>query len=200
MISLPDLLIYAAHLAFWLLFAAGHVYARGQFAAPAPSPAATDAPPMSAPYSRLLVGMHMIAFAILYSGIGLALFHSGVPRLIPFQRVLGCIVILAGGALMCWARVWFASWRYRAEITADHQLATGGPFRFIRHPLYAGLNLLALGTAIWIPTLIEWIALALMLLVSDLRARAEESLLDRAFGQSYRDYRQRTRRFIPGVY
>ena len=200
MISLPDLLIYAAHLAFWLLFAAGHAYARRQFPPPALSSAATDAPPMRAPHSRLLVGLHMVAFAILYSGIGQALFHSGVPRLVPLQRVLGCIVILAGGALMCWARVSFASWRYRAEITAGHQLATGGPFRFIRHPLYAGLDLLALGTALWIPSLIEWIALALMLLAGDLRARAEESLLERAFGQSYRDYRQRTRRFIPGIY
>jgi protein-S-isoprenylcysteine O-methyltransferase Ste14 len=80
------------------------------------------------------------------------------------------------------------------------ELPAPGPFRFIRHPLYADLDLLALGTAIWIPTLIVWIGFALMLLAGDLRARAEESLLDRAFGQSYRDYRLGTRRFVPGIY
>src|SRR5437868_15435353 len=63
MISLSDLFIYAAHVAFWLLFAAGHAYARRCLPAGSPSPAATDAPPLRAPYSRLLVGLPMVAFA-----------------------------------------------------------------------------------------------------------------------------------------
>ena len=39
-----------------------------------------------------------------------------------------------------------------------------------------------------------------MVFGSDLRARAEEALLDKAFGSVYRDYRARTRRFLPGIY
>jgi protein-S-isoprenylcysteine O-methyltransferase Ste14 len=58
-----------------------------------------------------------------------------------------------GAALMSWARVWFASWRFRAKVDASHQLATGGPFALLRHPIYMGLNLLALGSAVWDPTL-----------------------------------------------
>jgi protein-S-isoprenylcysteine O-methyltransferase Ste14 len=39
-----------------------------------------------------------------------------------------------------------------------------------------------------------------MFLGSDLRGRAEERILDEAFGDSYRDYCRRTPRFVPGLY
>ena len=63
-----------------------------------------------------------------------------------------------------------------------------------------GLNLLALGSALWVPTTIVWAAFVLMAIGSDLRARAEETILNQAFGPSYREYCARTRRFIPGIY
>ena len=63
-----------------------------------------------------------------------------------------------------------------------------------------GLNLLALGSAIWVPTPLLWVAFALMAIGSHLRARAEERILEQAFGDAYRSYCQRTRRFVPGVY
>ena len=70
----------------------------------------------------------------------------------------------------------------------------------VRHPIYMGLNLLALGTAVWAPTAIVWVGFLLMVVGSDLRARAEEALLTKAFGPSYREYMTRTRRFVPGIY
>jgi protein-S-isoprenylcysteine O-methyltransferase Ste14 len=63
-----------------------------------------------------------------------------------------------------------------------------------------GLNLLALGTAIWAPTVFVWAGFALIALASDLRARSEERLLRDAFGDVYADYCRRTKRFVPGVY
>ena len=66
--------------------------------------------------------------------------------------------------------------------------------------IYAGLDLLALGSALWIPTTLTILAVPVMALAGELRARAEEPLLERAFGDTYRDYRRRTKRFIPGVY
>jgi protein-S-isoprenylcysteine O-methyltransferase Ste14 len=63
-----------------------------------------------------------------------------------------------------------------------------------------GLNLLALGSAIWAPTWTLWIAAVLMAVGGDLRARAEERILERAFGSTYRDYCRRTPRFVPGIY
>jgi len=45
-----------------------------------------------------------------------------------------------------------------------------------------------------------WAAFVLMAIGSDLRARAEETLLRQAFDPSYREYCARTRRFVPGIY
>ena len=103
-------------------------------------------------------------------------------------------------SLVAWALVSFRSWRFRAAVDQDHHLATAGPFRIIRHPIYLGLNLLALGTAFWMPTPIVWAGFVLMTIGSDLRARAEENLLALTFGAAYRDYCARTNRFVPGIY
>jgi len=52
-------------------------------------------------------------------------------------------------------------------------------------------DLLALGTALWVPTTVRVGWVRAHVAGSDLRARAEETLLDQAFGPTYRDYRGR---------
>ena len=197
-----DLGIYLAHAAAWLAFAAGHLAARYRLSSgtSAPTVEASGGAPLRARHAGLLVGVHMIAFALLYTGIERAVFRVGMPDVPPPFKLAGALLILLGGALMGWARLAFASWRYRAQLDPGHQLATGGPYRLVRHPIYAGLDLLAFGTALWIPTLLVWLATLLMALAGDLRARAEEALLVRAFGDTYRQYQRRTSRFIPGLY
>jgi protein-S-isoprenylcysteine O-methyltransferase Ste14 len=154
----------------------------------------------SAPHSRSLLALHMLAFGVMYFGVANAVIPDRVPEWFPGQRIVGSLVILSGSALMAAARAAFHSWRFRAQLDAGHQLATGGPFRLVRHPIYLGLDLLALGTAVWIPSPLVWIGVLLMVLGSDLRARAEEKLLVHAFGAAYTEYASRTRGFIPGVY
>ena len=197
-----DLLVYAAHLTFWLVFVAGDFRARRLSRSSIASSSAVHdtGEPLTAAHSRLLIALHMVAFGVTYLGIERALFHSAPLNRAPIQRLLGTAIILAGAVLMYMARVAFASWRFRAQIDTGHQLATTGPFRFIRHPLYAGLDLLALGTAVWISTPMVWLGALIMTLAGDLRARAEEPLLERAFGDTYRAYSRRTWRFLPRVY
>jgi protein-S-isoprenylcysteine O-methyltransferase Ste14 len=192
-----DLRIYVAHVIFWLMFAAGDFVARSRGTSAA-GPASET--PARAPRAGLLVGIHMGAFALMYMGIGQAVFGRKIPAVSSSQIVVGALIIFAGGALAASARLAFASWRFRAQLDAGHQLATGGPFRWIRHPIYAGLNLLAIGTALWIPNALTLAGAVLMVIGSELRARAEEPLLEDAFGDEYRAYRSRTRRFIPGLY
>jgi protein-S-isoprenylcysteine O-methyltransferase Ste14 len=208
-----DLRIYAAHGVFWLLFAAGDSAARRRSppASDVPTPEAPEvsaapdlvpagAAPLRAPRAGLLVGIHLAAFALMYSGVGRAVFDTRLPAGSPAWRGAGAFVILAGGVLAGWARLAFASWRFRAQLDPGHRLATGGPFRWVRHPIYAGLDLLALGTAVWIPTPLTLVGALAMIVGGELRARAEEPLLERAFGEAFLAYRRRTRRFIPGIY
>ena len=203
--------VYAAHILFWLVFAAANLYARRR---PGASPAAAAIPsaaaassassagePLRAKNASLLVGVHVFAFAVMMFGVGQAVWNRRVPFEPSAARVaVGAAIIAIGAALAFCARVSFASWRLRAQLDAGHQLATGGPFGVIRHPIYAALDLLALGTALWVNNAAVWIGLLLMTLGGELRARAEEPLLEAAFGDVYRDYRRRTKRFVPGVY
>ncbi len=197
-----DFHLYTVHWAFWGAFGLTRVILRRL---DRNESRAADTAPISqqettAPFSRALLAFHAVAFGLMYFGIGYAVIPGRVPRWFPGQRIAGTLVIAAGAALMVWALVYFRSWRFRAALDKGHELATGGPFRVLRHPIYMGLNLLALGTALWAPTPIVWAAFVLMAIGSDLRARAEETVLEQAFGPSYHEYCARTRRFIPGIY
>lgn len=78
-------------------------------------------------------------------------------------------------------------------------LVEHGVYRRVRHPIYAGLVLLALG---WSLARGSAVGLGLTLVLAvylDLKARREEAMLAAAF-PGYGTYRDRTKRFIPGVY
>jgi protein-S-isoprenylcysteine O-methyltransferase Ste14 len=196
-----DYWLYALHAGFWIAFGIARLFVRARAGAASAAPAAPVASSeASGRFSRLILAPHIVAFGLMYWGIDAAVFHRAVPEWLAGQRVLGAIVIVAGAALTVCALLYFRSWRFRAKLDAGHELATGGPFHFLRHPIYMGLNLLAIGTAVWIPTPIILAAAALMLIGSDIRARAEEGILLAAFGDSYREYSARTQRFLPGLY
>jgi protein-S-isoprenylcysteine O-methyltransferase Ste14 len=198
----PDLWLYIVHEAFWSAFGITllvlKVIDRGRTTAPTSAIVSEEV--HAARRSRALVAFHAVAFGVMYVGIGLAVFGMRVPFWFRGQRVTASVVVGLGAVLVVSARVHFRSWRFRAQLDKGHELATGGPFRLLRHPIYMGLNLLALGSAIWAPTPMLWIAFAWMAVGSDLRGRAEERILEEAFGDSYRDYCRHVSRFVPGLY
>lgn len=199
MSAAPDWLIYPVHAAFWGSFGVTRlILTRRDDESAEPAPAVTTE--VTARFARLLVAFHAIGFTVMYFGIGQAVFGHHLPDRPLGQQIAGTLVIALGAALMSSALVAFKSWRLQARLEVGHQLATGGPFRLVRHPIYMGLNLLALGSAIWLPTVTLWIGVVLMALGSDLRACAEERVLRQAFGPVYDAYCARTRRFLPGVY
>src|SRR5262245_30801850 len=197
-----DLSIYAVHIAFWGIFITTRLVLRSRECkdVEVSRNPAVSGQTRTVRFSRAMVAFHGLAFGVLFFGLGQVVIPGRVPDWFTGQRLLGLLIIASGAMLMSSALVHFRSWRVRAKLDEDHQLATTGPFRLVRHPIYLGMNLLALGTAIWVPTMIVWIAVALMAAGGDVRARAEEALLDQVFGLSYRQYRLRTWRFLPGVY
>jgi protein-S-isoprenylcysteine O-methyltransferase Ste14 len=195
----PDLLLYAVHVAFWASFGLTRMFLRDKTTAADAKAPATSAE-YTAPFSRTVLGLHMLGFGVLYFGIGNAVIPRRVPYWFPGQRVAGIVIIALGAFFMSWAVASFHSWRFRAKLDQGHQLATNGAFALVRHPIYFGLTLLALGSAFWAPTVIVWIGFALIAVGSELRARSEESLLRRAFGDAYVEYTKKTKRFIPGIY
>lgn len=167
--------------------------------------AAADASPLPRPRaargSRALVALHGLGFAAMYYGIGQAVAAPARVRLLWRPHpIAGGAVILAGALLVAWTMRVFRSWRFQARIDAGHRLSTDGPFAWVRHPIYAALDLLALGSLLWIPTVATLAGLLLMIVMGDVRARGEETVLLAAFGEDYRRYRSRVRRFVPGIY
>lgn len=193
-----DYAIYLFHAAFWASFPIARVLSAKDREAPAASPTASEE--RAAPGSRALLFFHMLGIGTMYFGIARAVIPAQVPELFPFQRIAGAIVIALGAILVVRSVMVFRSWRLRAKVDAGHELVTSGPFALVRHPIYAAMTLLALGTVLWVPTPIAAIGFGLVFLGSDLRGRAEEKLLSAAFGDQYRDYMRKVRRFIPFVY
>jgi protein-S-isoprenylcysteine O-methyltransferase Ste14 len=198
----PGFGIFAAHAAFWGAFAVALLFSRASTRARSVSfePATHASKEESAPNSRLLITFHAVGFGILYFGLSNAVLGGHSVALFRSQKLASIMVIGCGAILCSWALMYFRSWRFRATVSVGHELATGGPFHFVRHPIYMALALLALGSALWIPTPIVWGAFVLVAAGSDLRARSEEGLLLRAFGARYANYCERTRRFVPLLY
>lgn len=111
----------------------------------------------------------------------------------------GSLLALAGAALVviCHAQLGTA-WSFAPKADQSTGLITTGPYRLVRHPIYLGLALLAVGEAL---AFSSWPALFIALsgIVPTLawRARAEEKLLSRTFGETYNVYRQRTKMIVP---
>ena len=111
----------------------------------------------------------------------------------------GCLLALAGVALVLKCRAELgAAWSLVPKADQGTGLVTTGPYRLVRHPIYLGLVLLALGEAL---AFASWpgaaIVLAGIVPTFAWRAHAEENLLNRTFGEPYAAYRQRTKMIIP---
>ncbi|TLN05572.1 isoprenylcysteine carboxylmethyltransferase family protein, partial [bacterium] len=90
----------------------------------------------------------------------------------------------AATALTVWGM-----WALRGSfsITAEaRKLVTGGPYRFVRHPVYLGEMLAAAGVTVWRFSPLSLIILALFIAVQLYRSRVEEEVLARAFPE-YRE-------------
>ena len=122
--------------------------------------------------------------------------EGAVPLLLALS---GCLLAVAGAALVLRSRAELGdAWSFVPTADQRTGLVTTGPYRLVRHPIYLGLILLATGEAL---AFSSWPALMVVLsgIVPTLawRARAEEKLLSRAFGECYAVYRQRTKMIIP---
>lgn len=83
----------------------------------------------------------------------------------------------------------------------DQFVVDTGPYRLIRHPSYSGSLLMFLGLGL---AMTNWVSILALLLGAGIgfawRVRVEEQALCADLGQPYRDYMQRTQRFIPYVW
>jgi protein-S-isoprenylcysteine O-methyltransferase Ste14 len=116
--------------------------------------------------------------------------------------VPGFILIALGYAFAAWALAEnrFFSSVVRIQVDRGHVVCETGPYRFVRHPGYAG-NLLALpGIVLALSSMWTLIPAAVALIIAVIRTALEDRTLQEEL-PGYRDYAQRVRyRLIPGIY
>lgn len=107
--------------------------------------------------------------------------------------LIGLSIILAG-----WGLAHFARAKTHVDVRKPATtLVTGGPYRLSRNPMYLALSLLYAGFAVAFLLPVTLVLLIPCLVVLYLGViRREEAYLDRKFGEAYRNYRSRVRRWL----
>jgi protein-S-isoprenylcysteine O-methyltransferase Ste14 len=118
-----------------------------------------------------------------------------------FSDSVGVAICVLGLFLAIWSRKALGSeWSRDVELKQGHKLVERGPYRFMRHPIYAGHLLMGLGTAIASRLLVAFAGLVSLLAGFWIKANQEERLLLRAFPDQYPAYKARVKALIPYLF
>ena len=110
------------------------------------------------------------------------------------------VLLFAIAALISWtaSRALGRQWRFDAGLNADHELVMAGPYRFVRHPIYASMFSVLLGAGFL--TTPWWLfipAIILFLIGTEIRVRIEDKLLAAHFGAKFDAYRKSVPAYVP---
>jgi len=113
---------------------------------------------------------------------------------------LGLLMLAVGIAFAVWARHDLGrNWSGTVTVKQDHELIRSGPYRLVRHPIYTGLLLAILGTAVAFG---EWRGLLAFGLLTGsllLKLRIEERFMGESFPDEYARYRAEVPALIPFI-
>jgi len=121
---------------------------------------------------------------------------------IPVWRWVAAVPFLLAAPVLSWtsARMLGRQWRFDAGLNADHTLVQRGAYRVVRHPIYASMFALLLGTGLLLSRL-RFVALAAGFFVigTEVRVRIEDALLASRFGATFEAYKARVPAYIPFI-
>ena len=111
----------------------------------------------------------------------------------------GSLLAVAGAALVLRSRATLGpAWSLVPMADQGAGLVTTGPYRLVRHPIYLGLAVTAIGQALAFGSWPAFLVVVCGIVPTFAwRAHAEEKLLSRTFGERYAVYQQRTRMIVP---
>lgn len=144
----------------------------------------------------------------LFVGVSVALWRP-LPLMLSTQArvlllALGSLAYFPGMGFILWGRLalgkmYFVSTSFGAQLFTNHQLVTHGPFAIVRHPMYLGLIVGAIGSLLLYQT---WSTAAFAVFAPFVlfRARREEQALAAEFGEEWQAYAARAKFLIPFVY
>ncbi len=144
-----------------------------------------------------LVGIAAMAGLIAYL-INPACMAWGAMPLPVWLRWTGVGLALIAGCLFVWMfRTLGRNLTDTVVTRKQHTLVTNGPYRWVRHPLYSSAALMVPGSSLVAANWFFFAAGGVVFLLLVIRTRKEEENLIARFGDDYRNYMQRTGRFVP---
>ena len=120
------------------------------------------------------------------------------PRTLMAHHVLGLLLTSGGVGLSFYAAAIFAA----RETTKDpygepNSFVTQMPYTFTRNPMYLGLVTVLLGVAVFIGSPVMLLSpVGFFVLIDRMVIPNEEATMERRFGQQYREYQARVRRWL----
>jgi protein-S-isoprenylcysteine O-methyltransferase Ste14 len=146
-------------------------------------------------YGALLLAGFLLMFANLR---GVRWLHTRVLPTAAWLQVAGIAITVAGFALAFWARMHLGrNWSSAVMAKVGHELIRSGPYRWVRHPIYSGLLLALLGTALVRGQVRGLCSLFLVYLGFKIKSLLEERMMTSTFGAEYTSYASATGAILP---
>ncbi len=142
----------------------------------------------------------LVVIALRVPTLRLALRHTESYQLhSAVMGFVGTLLVVLGFGIAVSARIQLGrNWGMPASRKENPELITGGPYRYIRHPIYTGFLIGMLGTAIAL-SLVWILPLVLFGAYFIYAARREEQYMAEQFPEQYPAYKQRTKMLVPFV-
>jgi len=164
----------------------------------------TDQPDQAPPKAPPAHGPNVFTFPpVIYAGAFIMgyLTDRGFPNNLGYEtlrQVVGWVLVALGLALVGWAIARFVRARTHVDVRKPATaLVTDGPYRLTRNPMYVAAALVYAGVAIAFAKIFILAFLIPCLIVIDIFIiRREEAYLETAFGETYRDFCGRVRRWL----
>lgn len=132
------------------------------------------------------------------AGFGLSLF-SALLQPVGLTSGLALAVLGYAGTLWCYAAMG-DTWRIGINKKEKTALVSGGPYRFVRHPIYLFQIVMLAGAALLLPTVVSFGIVLFHYVCARIKAGDEERYLTGVHGETYRDYLRRTGGLFPKLW
>jgi protein-S-isoprenylcysteine O-methyltransferase Ste14 len=145
------------------------------------------------------VGFRVLAILVFFFLLRLKVLKGHGTVANPWLQGIGTAIFVLGLALAVWARVYLGrNWGMPMSRKAEPELVTTGPYRSVRHPIYSGIILAAIGTTIALS--VYWIAAVIfMAAYFSYSAVNEERYMAEQFPTTYPAYKRSSKMLIPHV-
>jgi protein-S-isoprenylcysteine O-methyltransferase Ste14 len=151
------------------------------------------------PWSRELAVRAVILAAVI-ALIRVGAFRSHGLNTEPWRAGLGLFLFAVGLGFAIWARLHIGrNWGIPMSEKADPELVTSGPYHFVRHPIYPGILLAGIGTAVGLSLL--WLTAVLLVGIYFVySATFEERYMAEKFPDDYPLYKRSSKMFVPFIF